>query len=124
MRIGCAAIIPSEDLPCRMEAGQTKSFKLKLQATTETGASETRFPLYLYTTSQGQAEIVLTLVERPRRSWNASRAIPNHRWPHQSETAMRAMLLKTLGPVRDDRPALVAADWPEPAPLPARSWFG
>jgi propanol-preferring alcohol dehydrogenase len=29
---------------------------------------------------------------------------------------MRAMLLKTLGPVRDDRTALVAADWPEPAP--------
>jgi propanol-preferring alcohol dehydrogenase len=26
------------------------------------------------------------------------------------------MLLKTLGPVRDDRSALVPADWPEPAP--------
>jgi alcohol dehydrogenase, propanol-preferring len=29
---------------------------------------------------------------------------------------MRAMLLKTLGPVRDDRTALVPGDWPEPAP--------
>ncbi len=29
---------------------------------------------------------------------------------------MRAMLLKTLGPVRDDRPALVPADWPDPVP--------
>jgi alcohol dehydrogenase, propanol-preferring len=29
---------------------------------------------------------------------------------------MRAMLLKNLGPVRDDRSALVPADWPEPAP--------
>ena len=27
---------------------------------------------------------------------------------------MRAMILKTLGPVRDDRTAFVAADWPDP----------
>jgi propanol-preferring alcohol dehydrogenase len=29
---------------------------------------------------------------------------------------MRAMLLKTLGPVRDDQTALVGADWPDPVP--------
>jgi propanol-preferring alcohol dehydrogenase len=29
---------------------------------------------------------------------------------------MRAMLIKILGPVRDDRTALVPADWPDPAP--------
>jgi alcohol dehydrogenase, propanol-preferring len=29
---------------------------------------------------------------------------------------MRAMLLQTLGPVRDDRTALVRADWPDPVP--------
>jgi propanol-preferring alcohol dehydrogenase len=29
---------------------------------------------------------------------------------------MRAMLLKNLGPVRDDQTALVRADWPDPAP--------
>jgi hypothetical protein len=51
-----------------MEVGQTKSFKLKLEAITETEASETRFPLYLYTTAPGQAEIELPLVGRPRRS--------------------------------------------------------
>jgi hypothetical protein len=51
-----------------MEPGQIKTFKLKLQATAETEASETRIPLYVYTTAPGQAEVELTLVERPRRS--------------------------------------------------------
>src|SRR3954454_22114085 len=38
------------------------------------------------------------------------------RQPCQGESPMRAMLLKTLGPVRDDQTALVHADWPDPAP--------
>jgi hypothetical protein len=64
MRFGCAAILPAEELPCRIEPGQTKRLTLKLQASSETGTGETRFPLYLYTTAPGQAQVELTLVGR------------------------------------------------------------
>jgi len=62
MRFGCAAILPAEDLPCRIEPGQTKRLTLKLLASSETG--DTKSPLYLYTTAPGQAEVELTLVGR------------------------------------------------------------
>ena len=64
MRFGCAANLPAEDLPCRIEPGQTKALTLKLLPSSETGSGETRFPLYLYTTAPGQAEVELTLVGR------------------------------------------------------------
>jgi len=64
MRFGCAAILPAEDLPCRVEAGQTKRLALKLLASLETKTGEIRSPLYLYTTAAGQAEVELTLVGR------------------------------------------------------------
>jgi len=62
MRFGCAAILPAEDLPCRMEPGQTRRLTLQLRASSETG--DTKSPLYLYTTAPGQAEVELTLVGR------------------------------------------------------------
>jgi hypothetical protein len=62
MRFGCAAILPAEDLPCRIEPGQDKTFIVKLLASSETETGETRAPLYLYTTAPGQSEIELTLV--------------------------------------------------------------
>ncbi len=64
MRFGCAAILPAEDLPCRIEPGQTKRLTLKFLASLETKAGETRSPLYLYTTAPDQAEVELTLVGR------------------------------------------------------------
>jgi hypothetical protein len=64
MGYGCAASLPADDLPCRFEPGQTKRLTLKLQATSETETGEARFPLYLYATAPGQAEVELTLVGR------------------------------------------------------------
>jgi hypothetical protein len=64
MRIGCAAIIPSDDLPCRLEPGQTKRLTLRLNDSSEMG--DTKTPLYLYTTAPGQAEIDLTIVGHQR----------------------------------------------------------
>ncbi len=64
MRFGCAANLPAEELPCRIEPGQTKTLTLKILPSSETGTGETRFPLYLYTTAPGQAEVELTLVGR------------------------------------------------------------
>jgi hypothetical protein len=62
MRIGCASNLPTNDLPCQIEAGGIKRLALKLLATSEPG--ETRSTLYLYTTAPGQAEVELTLVGR------------------------------------------------------------
>jgi len=59
MRFGCAAILPADDLPCRIEAGQTKRLTLKLRSYSETG--DTSSPLYVYTTAPGQSEVELTL---------------------------------------------------------------
>jgi len=63
-RCGCAATLPAEDLPCRIEPGQSKRLTLKLRGYSETETGETKFPLYLYTTAPGQAEVELTLVGR------------------------------------------------------------
>jgi propanol-preferring alcohol dehydrogenase len=38
----------------------------------------------------------------------------------EEATTMRAMLLKAIGPVRDDREPLEPADWPEPSPGPGQ----
>jgi hypothetical protein len=64
MRIGCAATLPADDLPCRMEPGQTRRFALTLRAFSEPETGEAESPLYLYTTAPGQAEVELTLVGR------------------------------------------------------------
>ena len=64
MRFGCAANLPAEDLPCRIEPGQTKRFALTLRAFSEPETGEAESPLYLYTTAPGQAEVELTLVSR------------------------------------------------------------
>jgi hypothetical protein len=64
MRIGCAAILPTDDLPGPIEPGQSKSFTIKLQAFSGAEAGESRTPLYVYTTASGQAEVELTLVGR------------------------------------------------------------
>jgi hypothetical protein len=64
MRVGCAGIPPDKDLPCLIEPGQTRTLSLKLQAFSEPEEGETQFPLYLYTTAPGQAEVELTLVGR------------------------------------------------------------
>ena len=64
MRFGCAANLPAEDLPCRIEPGQTKRFALTLRAFSEPETGEAEAPLYLYTTAPGQVEVELTLVGR------------------------------------------------------------
>ncbi len=64
MRFGCAAMLPADNLPCRIEASQTKTLTLKLLATPEPERVGTKHPLYLYTTALGQAEVELTLVGR------------------------------------------------------------
>jgi hypothetical protein len=64
MRIGCAALLPTEDLPSEILPGQRKRFDLKLQAFSEAGARQTGTPLYVYTTAFGQAEVEFTLVGR------------------------------------------------------------
>jgi hypothetical protein len=64
MKFGCAVNPPALDLPCRIEAGQTRTLTLKLLATSENETDEIKSTHYLYTTAPGQAEAELTLVGR------------------------------------------------------------